>query len=65
VTADQSWNFEHPTGRRRLLGELRREIDDMSELAADPARWHMPTACPGWELRDMIGHLLDASESYL
>jgi uncharacterized protein (TIGR03083 family) len=65
MTDDQSWNFQYPAGRRRLLGELRREIDDMSELAADPARWQMPTACPGWELRDMIGHLLDASESYL
>ena len=62
---DQSWNFQHPSGRGRFLGVLRREIDEMFELAADPARWHMPTACTGWELRDMIGHLLDATESYL
>lgn len=62
---DQSWNFQHPAGKDRLLGVLRREIDDMFVLAADPSRWHMPTACAGWELRDMIGHLVDATESYL
>jgi uncharacterized protein (TIGR03083 family) len=62
---DQSWDFQHPAGKDRLLSVLRREIDEMSELAADPERWNMPTACPGWELRDMIGHLLDATESYL
>jgi uncharacterized protein (TIGR03083 family) len=62
---DQSWNLQHPAGKDRLLGMLRREIDDMSDLAAEPARWHMSTACPGWELRDMIGHLVDATESYL
>ena len=37
----------------------------MFELASDPDRWQSPTACAGWELRDMIGHLLDATESYL
>ena len=61
---DPSWNFRHPEGRVRLLEVLRREIDGIFELAADPARWLMPTACAGWELRDMIGHLLDANESY-
>jgi uncharacterized protein (TIGR03083 family) len=65
MTDDQSWDFQQPAGRARLLGELRREIDGMAELAADPERWNMPTACPGWELRDMIGHLLDATEGYL
>jgi len=62
---DQSWNFQHPAGKDRLLGVLRREIDDLAALAADPGRWNLPTACPGWELRDMVGHLLDATESYL
>jgi uncharacterized protein (TIGR03083 family) len=62
---DPSWDFQQPEGKERLLGVLRREIDDLYELAADPTRWNMPTACAGWELRDMIGHLLDATESYL
>jgi uncharacterized protein (TIGR03083 family) len=65
MSDDHSWNFQHPEGKRRVLDVLRREIDDMFRLASDPAGWRMPTACPGWELRDMIGHLLDATESYI
>jgi uncharacterized protein (TIGR03083 family) len=37
----------------------------MFALVAEPARWLSPTACPGWEVRDMVGHLVDATESYL
>jgi uncharacterized protein (TIGR03083 family) len=62
---DPSWNFQTPAGKERLLGVLRREIDEMFDLASDPTRWNTPTACPGWELRDMIGHLVDATEGYL
>jgi len=65
MSDDQGWDFRDPAGRDRLLRVLRREIDDMFELAAAPERWNMPTACAGWQLRDMIGHLLDATESYL
>jgi uncharacterized protein (TIGR03083 family) len=65
MASDPTWDFQDPASKDRLLGVLRREIDEMFELAADPARWHVPTACPGWEVRDMIGHLLDATESDL
>jgi uncharacterized protein (TIGR03083 family) len=62
---EPSWNFQEPAGRARLLGVLRRESDAMFALAAEPANWHVPTACAGWEVRDMVGHLVDATESYL
>src|SRR4051812_44678842 len=62
---DQSWNFQHPSSRARILALIRREADEMFELAGEPDRWHLPTACAGWEVRDMIGHLLDATDSYL
>lgn len=65
MAGDPTWDFQDPACKDRLLDVLRREIDEMFELAADPARWHAPTACPGWEIRDMVGHLLDATESYL
>jgi uncharacterized protein (TIGR03083 family) len=63
--SDPSWNFQHPAGRGRLLGVLKREVDAMLELTAEPANWHLPTACAGWEVRAMVGHLLDATEGYL
>jgi uncharacterized protein (TIGR03083 family) len=65
VADDPTWNFQDPASRGRLLRVLRRETDEMFELAAEPTRWRSPTACPGWEIRDMIGHLVDATEGYL
>ena len=62
---DQSWDYRTPAGRGRVLAVLRREIDEIIELAQAPGHWHDPTACEGWELRDMVGHLLDATTSYL
>jgi uncharacterized protein (TIGR03083 family) len=64
MAGDPTSDFRDPAGKERLLGVLRREVDEMVELAADPAYWHTPTACPGWEVRDMVGHLLDATESF-
>jgi uncharacterized protein (TIGR03083 family) len=65
MTHDPTWDFQDPAGKGRLLGVLRRELDGIFDLAADPSNWNTPTACPGWELRDMVGHLLDATDSYL
>jgi uncharacterized protein (TIGR03083 family) len=65
MAGDPTWDFQDPASKGRLLGVLRREIDEMFELAAEPARWNAPTACPGWEVRDMVGHLVDATEGYL
>jgi uncharacterized protein (TIGR03083 family) len=49
----------------RLLGVVQREMDHTFELVADPERWTAPTACEGWEVRDVIGHLVDTTEGYL
>ncbi|HEY6430064.1 MAG TPA: maleylpyruvate isomerase N-terminal domain-containing protein, partial [Acidimicrobiales bacterium] len=65
MAADPTWDFLDLRSRGRLLGVLRTELDGMLELAAPASGWHVPTACPGWELRDMVGHLVDATESYL
>jgi uncharacterized protein (TIGR03083 family) len=65
MAGDPTWDFMNPASKERLLGVLEREIDEMFDLAAEPDRWHAPTACPGWELRDMIGHLVTETEGYL
>jgi len=65
MSGDPTWNFLDPASKGRLLGVLQLEIDEMFDLAADPMRWHSPTACTGWELRDMIGHLVAETEGYL
>ena len=65
MTGDPTWNFLDPASKRRLLDVLRREIEEMFDLAAEPASWHAPTACAGWEVRDMVGHLVAETEGYL
>ena len=65
MSDDPTWDFLDPASKGRLLGVLQREIEEMFELAAEPTRWHAPTACEGWELRDMVGHLAAETEGYL
>jgi uncharacterized protein (TIGR03083 family) len=62
---DPSWNFMDPAAKERLLGVLQQEMDDIFALTADPERWQAPTACERWEVRDVIGHLVDTTEGYL
>ena len=49
MATDATWDFQNPASKTRLLGVLGAEIDAMFELAAEPAHWHTPTACPGLE----------------
>jgi uncharacterized protein (TIGR03083 family) len=65
MSGDPTWDFLDPASKGRLLGVIQREIEEMFELAAEPTRWHAPTACEGWELRDMVGHLAAETEGYL
>jgi uncharacterized protein (TIGR03083 family) len=62
---DRTWDFMDPASKGRVLGVLEREIDEMFDLAAEPMHWNVPTACPGWEIRDMVGHLVAETEGYL
>ncbi len=38
-------------------------IDDLKTLAAE--RWNTPSLCPGWEVHDVVAHLVDTSERRL
>ncbi len=65
MASDPTWNFLNPASKARVLEAIRHQSDAMFGLADDPQHWRIPTACAGWELRDMIGHLVDATEGYL
>jgi uncharacterized protein (TIGR03083 family) len=62
---DPTWNFQDPASKDRVLSVLRDEIDAMFRLVSDPSAWEAPTACTGWEGRDVVGHLVDTTEGYL
>jgi uncharacterized protein (TIGR03083 family) len=65
VTGDPTWNFQDPASKDRILRVLHEEIDEMFVLVSDPAHWNTTTACEGWEVRDMVGHLVDATQGFL
>ena len=65
MAADATWNFLEAASKGRIIETLAGQASALFELADDPAHWQVATACEGWELRDMIGHLVDAIESSL
>jgi uncharacterized protein (TIGR03083 family) len=62
---DRSWDYSDPASKPRVLEALQRNADDVFAVIAPAERWNAPTACAGWEVRDMVGHLVDALESFL
>ena len=60
---DNSWDFIDPASRD-CGSRVRRDADDFFALVSDPRRWRAGTACEGWEVRDVVGHMIDATEGY-
>jgi uncharacterized protein (TIGR03083 family) len=59
-----SWNAMTPDGSANLLRVVRHEAHSFIRLAARDGAWETPTACPGWQVRDVVGHLVDTTEAY-
>ena len=36
----------------------------MFALAEQPGAWDAPTACESWQVKDVIGHIVDTTEGY-
>jgi uncharacterized protein (TIGR03083 family) len=58
------WHFIDPGSRSNLVNAWKRESEGMFALAADPDRWEAPTRAGNWQVRDVIGHLVDTTEAY-
>jgi len=58
------WNAMAYEGKDNLLRVVRREAERFFALAGEPGAWEASTACPEWEVRDIVGHLIDVTESY-
>jgi uncharacterized protein (TIGR03083 family) len=56
-----------PEGKDYLLAVVRRERQDFYDVidSTDDETWKTPTACTEWEIRDVVGHLVDVIESYI
>ena len=58
------WNAMTYAGKDTILRVVRDEAARMFELAEQPGAWDAPTACESWQVRDVIGHLVDTTEGY-
>jgi len=59
-----SWNFMDPASREAIDRVWRRESEQMLALAAAPQAWEAPTRAGHWQVRDVVGHLVDTTEAY-
>jgi uncharacterized protein (TIGR03083 family) len=57
------WDATSYDAKDNLLRVLRREADALFEMAEN-GPWTATTACTQWETRDIVGHLIDVTESY-
>lgn len=58
------WEFSDFASKDNLLRTVREQSDQMFELASAPEVWEAPTAAGHWQVRDIIGHLVDTTEGY-
>jgi len=58
------WNFMDYDSKDNLLRVIREEAAGLVSLAAEPGTWESPTAAGHWQVRDVVGHLVDTTEGY-
>jgi uncharacterized protein (TIGR03083 family) len=58
------WDATNYAAQDNLLRILRLEAEALFAMAESSDEWTSSTACPKWEVRDVVGHLIDVTESY-
>lgn len=51
-------------GKDTVLRVMRRDRERFIELVSDQKNWNVMTRCEGWEVRDLVGHMIDVIEGY-
>jgi len=54
-----------PEGKSVVMDTMRRDRAKFFDLVEDPKNWNVQTRCTEWEVRDLVGHMIDVSEGYL
>jgi uncharacterized protein (TIGR03083 family) len=58
-------NAFDPSSKGTVLDVVRAERAKFYAVIDDPANWTVQTRCTEWEVRDMVGHMIDVTEGYL
>lgn len=57
------WNFMDPASRDNVMTVWRAEAERFLDVV-DRHDWEAQTACELWQVRDVVGHLVDTTEGY-
>src|SRR6266705_3540312 len=53
------------SGKDTVLDVVRTERARFYNIIDDPDNWNVQTRCSEWEVRDIVGHMIDVTEGYL
>ena len=53
------------SGKDTVLDVVRTERAEFYRIIDDPRNWNVQTRCTEWEVRDIVGHMIDVTEGYL
>jgi uncharacterized protein (TIGR03083 family) len=53
------------SGKDTVLDVVRTERATFYDIIDDPDNWYVQTRCTDWEVRDIVGHMIDVTEGYL
>jgi uncharacterized protein (TIGR03083 family) len=59
------WDATNYAAKDNLLRVVRQEADSFFSLVDVPENWQLPTTSGHWQVRDIVGHLVDTTEGYL
>lgn len=59
MSAVNSMSYE---GKDVVLDVIRQERQAFYDIIDDPANWNVDTRCEGWEVHDIVGHMIDVTE---
>ncbi|HYX50463.1 MAG TPA: maleylpyruvate isomerase N-terminal domain-containing protein, partial [Ktedonobacteraceae bacterium] len=57
--------MDYNSGRDTVLDVARTERAKFYDIIDDPNNWYVQTRCSEWEVRDIVGHMIDVTEGYL
>ena len=53
------------SSKDEVLDVVKTEQAGFFKIVDDPKNWIVDTRCEGWQVRDMVGHMIDVTEGYL
>ncbi len=59
-----AWNAMTPEAKSTILRVVRLEAQQFYDLGDSDERWEAPTGAGHWQVRDLVGHLVDTTEAY-